>query len=204
MKMKLIVAALASAFAFGSAFAATTMSSTEYSAQKSRLEADYKAAKEKCKDMTGNTKDICQAEVKGQHEVAAADLKATYKPTEKSQYDARVAKADAQYKVAKEKCDELKGNDKDVCVKQAKADFTKAKADAKVAKAVQKENTTTAAATATYGSPSKSVEKVIDAKRDANADKRDADYAVAKEKCDAMAGQAKDNCIAQAKLKFAK
>lgn len=205
MKMKLIVAAIAGAFAL-SAFAASAMTSTEYNAQKSRLEADYKVAKEKCNGLTANTKDICQAEVKGQHEVAIADLKATYKPTDKAQYDARVAKADAQYKVAKEKCDDLKGNDKDVCVKQAKADYTKAKADAKVAKAVRTEHTTTAAATtaATQGSTSKSVEKVIDAKRDANLDKRDADYNVAKEKCDAMAGQAKDNCISQAKLKFGK
>jgi len=35
-------------------------------------------------------------------------------------------------------------------------------------------------------------------------DKKDADYKVAKEKCDALSGQAKDNCVAQAKLKFGK
>jgi hypothetical protein len=33
-------------------------------------------------------------------------------------------------------------------------------------------------------------------------EKRDADYAVAKEKCDSLAGNAKDKCIDTAKLKF--
>ena len=203
MKTKLIVAALASAFAFGTAFAANTtgISDSEYKAQKKALEDNYKSAKERCKGMTGNAKDICQAEVKGEHEVAEKELTAAHKPTEKNQYDARVAKAEATYKVAKEKCDDLKGNDKDVCVKEAKANFAKAKGDAKVAKTVQKEaNNPSVAASGV----SKTPEKVADAKRDAIDDNKDAQYKVAKEKCDAMSGQAKDNCVAQAKLKFGK
>ena len=39
---------------------------------------------------------------------------------------------EATYDVAKEKCDELSGNSKDVCVKEANAALVKAKADAKV------------------------------------------------------------------------
>lgn len=35
-------------------------------------------------------------------------------------------------------------------------------------------------------------------------DKRDADYAVAKEKCDAFAGGAKSNCMNEAKACFGK
>ncbi|SEB26419.1 hypothetical protein [Variovorax sp. YR216] len=35
-------------------------------------------------------------------------------------------------------------------------------------------------------------------------EKRDADYKVAVEKCDAMAGDAKGNCIAAAKQRFGK
>jgi hypothetical protein len=103
MKMKLIIAALAGAFAFGTAQAASTLSDTEYKAQKKSLEANHKAAKERCKGMTGNAKDICHAEVKGEHEVAEAELKAAHTGTPKAQYDARVAKAEATYKVAKEK-----------------------------------------------------------------------------------------------------
>jgi hypothetical protein len=41
-------------------------------------------------------------------------------------------------------------------------------------------------------------------RKDAAADKRDADYAVAKEKCDALAGAAKDACVGSAKANFGK
>lgn len=197
MTTKLIIAAFAGIFTFGIAQAAPLMSSAEYKSQKDRMDANYKAAKERCKPMTGNAKDICQAEVKGEHEVAEADLKATRDGTPKAQHAARTARAEATYKVAKEKCDDLKGNDKDVCVKEAKSAHTKAKADAKVAKEVKK--------VATGETPmAKAPEKIADTKRDAKDDKRDAEYKVAKEKCDALSGQPKDNCIAQAKLKFAK
>jgi hypothetical protein len=203
MKTKLIVAALASAFAFGSAVAATTtgISDAEYKAQKKALSDNYKSAKHRCDGMSGNAKDICQAEVKGEHEIAEKELTAAHKPTEKNQYDARVAKAEATYKVAKEKCDDLKGNDKDVCVKEAKANYTRAKGDAKIAKTVKTEahNPSVAAS-----GVSKTPEKVADAKRDAIEDNKEAQYKVAKEKCDAMSGQSKDNCVAEAKLKFSK
>jgi hypothetical protein len=40
------------------------------------------------------------------------------------------------------------------------------------------------------------------ARRDAAAIKRDADYAVAKEKCDAFSGDAKNNCLNEARARF--
>ena len=44
--------------------------------------------------------------------------------------------------------------------------------------------------------------KSADAHMDAAKDKREADYKVAAEKCDAMAGDAKSACVAQAKAKY--
>jgi hypothetical protein len=41
-------------------------------------------------------------------------------------------------------------------------------------------------------------------KADARQDTKDADYKVAVEKCDAMKGDAKDKCVAQAKARFGK
>jgi len=41
-----------------------------------------------------------------------------------------------------------------------------------------------------------------DAKVDASKDKREADYKVAAEKCDAMTGDAKSNCVKAAKAKY--
>ena len=46
--------------------------------------------------------------------------------------------------------------------------------------------------------------QVSEAKSDAAADKRDADYNVAVEKCDALAGDAKSACVSAAKAKFGK
>ena len=95
-------------------------------------EATYKADKDACKSLSGNAKDICMQEAKGKEKVAKAEAKAAYEGTPKARESARLARAEATYDVAKEKCDDMSGNQKDVCVKQAKATYTKAKADAKV------------------------------------------------------------------------
>ena len=86
----------------------------------------------------------------------------------------------AQYNAEMRQCDRLKGNEKDVCEKQAEAKRDSAKADAKAGK------------------------EQAEARHDAAEEKRDAQYDVAKEKCDAMSGDAKDQCIAEAKTKYNK
>jgi hypothetical protein len=168
-----------------------TMSRDVYKADKDKIEAQYKADKAHCSTLSGNAKDVCQAEAKGKEKVAKADLEAEYKNTDKARYAARVAKADAAYDVAKEKCDDLSGNQKDVCVKQAKAAHTKATSDAKVAR-VDSKATRVAA------------DKRADARQDAREDTRDAQYKVAVEKCDAMSGAAKDQCVKDAKMHYGK
>jgi len=192
---KLLISLLAAA---GIAFAGTagaadnkTMSRDAYKAQENRVEAQYKADKERCSSLTGNAKDVCQAEVKGNEKVAKAQLEADYKNTDKARNDARVAKADADYDVAKEKCDDLSGNQKDVCVKEAKAAHAKAKADAKVAKVDHKVS-------------ANSAEKRADVRKEAREDTRDAQYKVAIEKCDVMSGAAKDQCVKDAKVHYGK
>ena len=110
--------------------------------------------------------------------VMADDVSSNAKHQSKAEYKAAVDKADADYKAAKAHCKELKGNDKDVCMKEAKAAETKAKAEAKANKKAGK------------------------AEANAGEDKREAEYKVAKEKCDALSGNAKDSCVAEAKAKY--
>ncbi len=100
-----------------------------------------------------------------------------------------MARAEAQYSVAKEKCDDLSGNPKDVSMKEAKAAETKAKADAKADRQVSDARKDTA-------------ERTADARRNAAESKRDADYRVAIERCDALSGDAKTACVADAKSRF--
>lgn len=117
---------------------ALAMTQAEYKAAKDQISADYKAHKQKCGGMQGNAKDICMKEAKGNGDVAKAELDAQHKPSDRASYKARLARADADYAVAKEKCDDQAGNAKDVCVKDAKAAHVTAKENAKVARAAAK------------------------------------------------------------------
>ena len=128
MKLNLIAAALALGTA-GFVQAADKADRKVHNADEERIESEYKAAKEKCDAMSGNQKDICIAEAKGKERVAKAENDAkTAKDHAKAQARVERVKADADYDVAKQKCQENKGNEKDVCLKQAKADRDRAKA----------------------------------------------------------------------------
>ena len=58
-------------------------------------------------------------------------LEARYKPSAKTHYQERIARAEADYSVARQKCDDKDGNVKDVCMTEAKGAQTTAKANAK-------------------------------------------------------------------------
>lgn len=70
------------------------------------------------------------AEAEGSEKVAKADLEAMYEPSKENSHKARIAKAEAEYAVAKERCDDQAGNAKEVCLKEAKAAEAVTKADA--------------------------------------------------------------------------
>ena len=195
--------ALSMGLTFGAgAFAADTMTKADFKDAKAKIEADYKAASAPCDALAGNPKKICSVEAKGNKKVALKDLDARNDPTPKNRQQASYANAEAAYDLAHQKCQEKTGNVKDVCIKEAKAAEVAAKADAKAqmksADANKDANKTITKAANTAG------EKVGDARSDAAADKKDAQYKVEKEKCDALAGAAKDNCMTQAKTRFGK
>lgn len=151
---------------------------TAYENAKASAKSTYETAAKQCDTMNGNAKDVCVAEAKAARTKTEEDARATYEGTPKARAHAIDEIAEANYKVAKERCDDRTGNDKDVCIKVAKAELTKAKADAKANR------------------------KSVEAHRDAAKDKREAEYKVAAEKCDAMTGDAKSNCIKDAKARY--
>ena len=173
-------AAVVAAILLLSAAQAATITKADYQAGKTRISADYKAGKAACASLAANAKDICVEEAKAKEKVARADLEFSYTGKPADETRSRVARAESTYAVSKERCDDLKGNDKDVCVKEAKAVEVKALADAKLGK------------------------EIGEARKDAADEKRDADYKVAIEKCDALAGDAKSACVTAAKAKFGK
>lgn len=166
--------ALAFTLAFSAGAMAQAMSKVDYKSAKERIAGEYKAAKAACDSVSGNAKDVCVLEAKGKEDIATAELEYRYKPTEKNRYDVETVKAKANYATAKERCDDLSGNAKDVCVKEAKSVATAGKADAKANR------------------------QTADARADASTEKHSAEYNVAKEKCDALAGASKDACMNKA------
>lgn len=159
---------------------AAELSKADYQSAKTRIKATATADKATCGSQSGNAKDVCQEQGKAKEKVALAELEFGQSGKAADRTKVLVAKAKTSYAVAKERCDDLAGNPKDVCVKEAKAVEVKALADAKLGK------------------------EIGEARQDAAADKRDADYKVAIEKCDALAGDAKSSCVARAKTTYGK
>ena len=175
------VAICAGALVFaGTAGAADKGDKATYEQAKASAKAAYDTDKRACDSLKDNAKDICVAEAKAKRVRVDENAEAAYKNTPKAREHAIHEIAEANYNVAKERCDDKAGNDKDVCVKEAKAAMTRAQADAKAA------------------------QKGTEARIDATKDKRDAEYKVAAEKCDAMSGDAKDACVKAAKARYGK
>ena len=149
-----------------------------YDSAKASAKSTYEAAKARCDALKDNAKDICVAEAKAARTKTEVSAEAAYKGTPKAHEQAVHEAAEADYKVARERCDDRTGNDKDVCIKVAKAALVRAKSDAKVTRVAN------------------------DARIDAAKDKREADYKVAAQKCEALAGDAKSACVRDAKAKY--
>lgn len=181
-QMKKLIAgfllAVANLGLMSAAVAATGDARATYQAEKQRAADEYKAARAHCKTLSGNPKDVCEEEAKAAEKKSKANAEAKYKNTDRERMKARKVAADADYEVAKEKCEARTGNDQDVCMQEAKAAHTKAKAEAEMKK------------------------DVGEARAEAAEEKNEANYKVALEKCDALSGAAKDTCVASAKKKY--
>ena len=148
---------------------------TVYEQARSTAKADYDAARKQCNTLSGNAKDVCVAEARLERTKAESRAKATYEGTPRAQRNAADEVAEAEYELAEERCDDKGGNAKDVCEKDAKAAYERAKAEARA------EQTST------------------EARRDAAEDTREAQREAQAERCDTLAGEAKDACLDRAK-----
>jgi hypothetical protein len=190
MNHRLIGLALLAGCAFaGSAGAAAP--DDEYRAGLDRAQAAYKNAWDSCRALKANARDVCQVEAKGNYQVAKAELDTQHKRTPKHEDKVKTEKAKAAYKLASEKCDDLSGNARDVCRKDAKASFIAAQAESKVSRAAVDKGVNSRAA--------------VRERKDGREDTRDAQLAAARERCEALAGRdAKSACVGDAKRKFGK
>ncbi len=183
MKTQLLILAAALSCTFvGATFA---MTKVEYTTKKDTITGDYKVSRDKCNSLKVNAKDICISEAKGVEKIAKAELEASYAPSARHTEKVAMAKGDAAYDTAKEKCDDSSGNEKTICRADAKAAHVKAKEEARVVR---------------VDAMAGSVEKGM--RTSANKDENEANYKAAAARCDSMMGATKDACAADAKAKY--
>ena len=200
--LKISLIALAASTLWGTTTLAQAMSSADYQTGRATIKAEYSVDKKACASLAGNAKDICVAKAKGKEDVAKAELDHRFEPTPKTQYNLQVAQAEATYDVAKQQCDDLAGNPKSVCIKEAKAAKVAAKADAsaKMKSSAVSAKADEKSAKAQNAASSEQAE----IRSDAADEKRTARYKVAVEKCAAFAATAKSDCLTEAKVRFDK
>ncbi len=183
--MKSLLATLL-ATAAGATFAAAptaapNQDSATYRSVTQKAASEYKLAAARCDAKTGNDKDICRAEAKVERARIESDAIAQYNNTEKGRANARSKLAEAEYEVAKERCDANTGAQKDSCMANAKSVRTAALADAKAGR-----DGTVAAGGANAG--------LI-----ASTDTKDPVKAAAVAKCEQTAGGSKTGCLVDSK-----
>ena len=167
------------------------MSKAGFAQAKVDADAQYKIDKEACSSHSANAKDICLAQAKGRDKVAKADAQAAYENTAEGPPERPRRARPGELRRRHREVRRPGRQSKDVCVKEAKAGLVKGKADAKVDRV--------AADTRQEGAA-----KRTEAREEANTEKRDAEFKVAIEKCDALAGPAKDSCVSGTKVQFGK
>ena len=156
------------------------ISTSDYSAAKERVAIEYQTARTQCSPLAGNARALCLVEAKAVERKAMAEAEVRYHNTVSARRDATIESAEADFDVARARCGAKAGNDRDLCIKEAKAVEVRTKAEA-IAD-----------------------EKLAAARRDMRDDERNARYEVANEKCEALTGTSKDQCLADAKAKYRK
>ncbi len=156
--------------------AADKVAEATFDAQIAHAAADYKVSMAKCAALDGNPQDICEAEAQKNRDLTEGAAKATHEGTAKARAAARIKVADAELALAKAKCDQLTGNDKDVCIKEAQLEHTRA---------------------VTTSDTNEAVAEASDERYEAVDE---AEYKLAMEKCKNLQGDAQDACQLSAKM----
>jgi hypothetical protein len=120
--------------AAGIAAASACAADAPYAVELDRIEADYRVARERCENAAGHSPNVCVAEARAQRRIAQTELAARTSATPKSRYDARVARAEAEFEVAKERCGERPGPQREACINDARAAEARAKDEARLAR----------------------------------------------------------------------
>lgn len=179
--LPLAAACLVTALCMGSALgAATLISADELNAGQAHAAADLLTDRVACDRLAGNPRDLCREQARGRELVTKAELDFAHTGTQGALDQLTTTKLDTAYDLARMLYNDKAGNDRNVCTKEAQAVRVKGQADLRLH------------------------QRTSMPKRDAADDRRDTDYEVASEKCNAMAADAHASCMAAAKAKAGK
>jgi len=98
----------------------TPMTRTAYRAALDRASSDYNRKRAGCRSLKGNERTVCVAEAKAESTKAQAAAEAAFRNTPRARMDARVTSANADYAVAKARCNDRSGSERRACLKTAK------------------------------------------------------------------------------------
>lgn len=176
------------------------MSRNEYNAMNGEIASRYSQGRIACKSLAGNARDVCMQEARGRKKIAQAELLQAYAPSPKHLFDVRMSRANADFALAKERCDDLSANARDLCRKEASRVFVSAKAEATLSETTRENNARAREKAAAV--QAERTERNAEATSAAIGAKRAADYDVAREKCESLAGTAKTDWLGDAKRRF--
>lgn len=143
-------------------------------------ERTFEFTRARCDVIAGIAHEICITDARAARVRAEEEAGAAHKNTLAAYTQARMRIASAYYDRDRTRCGALAGNDREVCLQQAKATLVATRADARADR------------------------KAIEARLDARDEKIAAEYRVALQKCDAYAGAIKDQCVSTARMAYGK
>lgn len=120
----------AAGIAFGAAAQAGDMTNTQFRAATRSIEASHKSERAHCAQLLANAKSVCTARADGRKAIATADLALAQQSSRKTLNGARIARTQAEHRVAIQRCEDRSGAARDACVKDADAALSAARAGA--------------------------------------------------------------------------
>jgi hypothetical protein len=179
---------LLAACAFAGGADAAPLSKLEYRLDHEKAQAAYKLESNNCRKLQANARDVCKVQARGHFQVAKAEVDARHNRTPKHEDKVKLAKAEAAFRLATEKCEDLHGNAQNVCKLDARATWVAARGEASLSRASVDKGLYSRQATSE--------------RKDVREDNAAALFAAAKERCDALPGAAKATCVGDAKKRF--
>lgn len=175
MAFMLACAALVGA---GQAGAASDERFQQYRESLEGARATYRADAAHCRQEKGGARQLCLAEARAVHKKASAEAVAHWRNTAQARTDARIVAADADLEVAKVRCKTGPGRARDACLRQARQERLAATTDAR------------------------SDLRVTEARDRDKEERKKRYYRAAREKCDALAGAAREACMTLARAQY--